>query len=371
MNTQVPANFYPDKIIVEKTVMSLAYTRKILSNLPGVPVELVDETKDTKKYFHQNNDKRVFLLTNYKGNVIKKCPGSRGVLCCNYFVANLINGCPYSCTYCILKDYLNCGSIMVCVNIDKFFHELSRYIKPGYVFRLGTGELADSLAFDPLLHLTDELLPRLKQYPSVLLELKTKSAYIDRVLRYDMQDQVIVAWSLNPQEIIDLYEEGSVSLDNRIGAAQTAVKHGYRVAFHFDPVILVDGWSDKYSEVIKKIFQNIPAEKIVWISMGGLRFTASLKRMSLAQHKETDIFSHGEFVMCRDNKLRYFRPLRRELYRKMLAMIRRFSQTVPVYMCMETTQVWQEVFNTVPAREKGLSLVYDKYPDKNIDEGPI
>jgi spore photoproduct lyase len=59
-------------------------------------------------------------------------------------------------------------------------------------------------------------------------------------------------------------------------------------------------------------------------------------------------------VLCPDGKLRYFHPLRVEMYRKMVYWIRRAAPTVKIYLCMESREVWQQVFGFAPACEKEL-----------------
>jgi spore photoproduct lyase len=64
--------------------------------------------------------------------------------------------------------------------------------------------------------------------------------------------------------------------------------------------------------------------------------------------------STGEQVICPDGKLRYFQPLRIDMYRKMLHWIRRAAPAVFVYLCMESKEVWQQVFGFAPSCEKEL-----------------
>ena len=361
--------FKPEQIIIEQSVEKLPYAKKLLTRFSEADISVVPELHDTKKILTKSGGKPVLLITNYKGNLIKKCPGSKGVLCCNYYVANLINGCPFECSYCILQDYLNCGSIMLCANIDSFFDELKSVSGPDTVLRLGTGELADSLAFEPLIELNEQLLPRLKDYPNVMLELKTKSANIESVLEYGSPDRVVVGWSLNPQEIIDADELNAASLDERLKAAETMVKNGYKVTFHFDPIILIDSWKPKYMAVIDRLKEIIPPEKIAWMSLGGLRFSSSLKSIIQNNRPYSKMLSTGEFVMCKDAKFRYFRPLRVNMYKAMADKIFKWYDKMPLYLCMETSQVWKEVFGYLPNKKSTLSHVYFPYPYyKNITE---
>ena len=56
-----------------------------------------------------------------------------------------------------------------------------------------------------------------------------------------------------------------------------------------------------------------------------------------------------ELVPGEDGKMRYFRPLRTEMYTKMLSWIRRYTADTPLYLCMETQTVWQRTFGHAPA----------------------
>ncbi|MDX9702150.1 MAG: radical SAM protein [Candidatus Auribacterota bacterium] len=360
--------FEPVKILIEKSALDLPYAQKLLRYFSETPVQEVDEIQQTKKTLHDYFSKNVLLITDYKGDIIKRCPGTRGALCCNYYVANIINGCPFYCTYCILHDYINCGSVMICANTEKFFDELRAKTREKFLLRLGTGELADSLALEPFVHLNDELLPGLKECKNVVLELKTKSAFVDSILKYDVADKVVVGWSVNPQNIIDTDEYKSASLKQRIEAARIMAQNGYKVTFHFDPIILVPDWQEQYRAVIRMLRDSIPGEQVAWLSLGGLRFTVSLRKIIQDRFKKSDILSYGEFVPCPDGKLRYFRPVRVNMYRFMLKEIMAWNRSIPVYLCMESQQVWKQVFGSLPLERSALAHVYTPYPDTDLHE---
>jgi spore photoproduct lyase len=50
-----------------------------------------------------------------------------------------------------------------------------------------------------------------------------------------------------------------------------------------------------------------------------------------------------------DGKLRYFKPLRLEMYAKMLSWMRRYTARPRLYLCMESPDIWQRVFGSAPA----------------------
>jgi spore photoproduct lyase len=221
------------------------------------------------------------------------------------------------------------------------------------LFRIGTGEITDSLALDPLIGFSREVIPFFAQQPNVLLELKTKSDCVNGLLDLDPKNRVVVSWSLNPQRVIDFHEHGTASLDQRLTAARRCQEAGYRLAFHFDPLIEYPGWEHEYEALLEDTFARVDTARIAWLSMGVLRTTPGLKRTVRARFPRTPLLS-AEQVLCPDGKLRYFQPLRVQMYRKMLHWMRRGAPLARVYLCMETKEVWRQVFGFAPSCEKEL-----------------
>ncbi len=51
----------------------------------------------------------------------------------------------------------------------------------------------------------------------------------------------------------------------------------------------------------------------------------------------------------KDGKYRYFKPLRIELYRKIVNVIRRNGgEKVPLYFCMESKEIWEKGLKKKP-----------------------
>ena len=105
--------------------------------------------------------------------------------------------------------------------------------------------------------------------------------------------------------------------------------------------------------MVERIFAVVDHRRVAWLSMGVLRETPGLKRIMRRRFASTRLLS-GEQVLCPDGKMRYFQPLRVGMYRKMLRWIRAASPTVFVYLCMESKEVWEQVFGFAPSCEKEL-----------------
>ncbi len=304
--------------------------------------------------------KRDLLLTRHKGKFLKVCPGSDGQVCCNYFIINFASNCPMDCSYCYLQDYLaENPALKVFSNVDDLLAETRDLLAKhrDYFFRIGTGEITDSLALEPLIGFAEATVPFFAEQPNVLLELKTKSDHVDGLLGLDPKDRVVVSWSMNPQAVIDADEGLTASLEERLDAAWRCQQAGYKLGFHFDPMVEYPGWEEDYRDLLHQLFTRLDHRRMAWTSMGVLRTTPSLKRVMRSRFPATRILS-GEQVPCPDGKMRYFQPLRVAMYRKMRQWIREAAPLVPIYLCMETREVWDQVFGYFPScgRELGDEL---------------
>ena len=124
-------------------------------------------------------------------------------------------------------------------------------------------------------------------------------------------------------------------------AAKRVVEAGYSVAFHFDPLIHYQGWEDDYREVVERIFAAVNEKNIAWISLGALRYPPKMKAIIERKFPHSKI-TLGELEVGEDNKLRYLKPIREELFRTMFESIRANSREVYVYLCMENPEMWRQ-----------------------------
>ncbi|MBU0965251.1 MAG: DNA photolyase [Proteobacteria bacterium] len=336
------------KIFIEESCRDLSYTREILARANNIPVEIIADRAipqiDAGPYPRSlTKGKQHLLLCSNRGSFFKPCPGTRQYCCCDYQVLNIGMNCPMDCVYCILQAYLNNPWISFFVNIDDLINELDlAFTHKNQFWRIGTGEFTDSLALDSLTCLSKILVEYMRDKSSAVLELKTKSVSIGHLKNLDHGGRTIVAWSLNSPAIMQNEELKTASLDERLEAAVQCAEWGYRLAFHFDPIIYHPGWREGYAATIKKLFDTVPAEKIVWISLGALRFLPALRPTALTRFPNSRFF-HEEFVMGLDGKCRYFRSLRVELYKHLLHHLRqRAHPATCLYFCMESEEIWEE-----------------------------
>jgi spore photoproduct lyase len=357
---------YINKIYVEESCLDLEYTREILgrANLPWSVVPDRQPPNSLAEAYVENLSagKRQLYLCHNRGVFFKPCPGTREYQCCDYQVLNTGTNCPIDCAYCILQAYLNTPWLTFYVNIDQLFKELGERLaaNPHQFFRIGTGEFTDSLAIDRLTGLSRRLVQFISHQGNAVLELKTKSAVIDNLANVQHNGKTVIAWSLNSPFIMKGQEIRSATLAERIDAAKTCARWGYKLAFHFDPIIDHPQWEEGYRETIDALFNVVPAEAIAWISLGALRFLPSLKEIGIKRFPGSRIYFH-EFVHGLDGKARYFRPRRVELYKCIYDCLQeRAASSTCIYFCMESDEIWREVMGFIPEEKGGLPKMLDQ-----------
>jgi spore photoproduct lyase len=325
--------------------------KKVLAELAHVPCIYIDAKEELpEKHQHHHT-----LFINYpRAPVAGRCPGSKGHYCCNYLTIDLYVGCTLGCTYCIMKSYINFSPITVNMNYKESIALVLRWARenPGTILRVGTGEVGDSLLYDPLFGLSREFITAFSQAENVYFELKTKTNFVDHLLSIPTKGNTVIGFSLNPENIAQEEEPYAASLDKRIEAACKAAQAGYYVAFHFDPLFRFHGWEREYGEVIRKM-SNVPGHKIVWISLGTFRYTPQLRSKI-----DSRWFLYDEFVPCRDKKYRYIQKIRRSMYTTVLSKIRAVYPDVPVYMCMESPAMWRQIFGKKPQKIDDLCIIF-------------
>lgn len=306
-------------------------------------------------------DKQTLRLVSFPGQMLKPCPGTRDYLCCGYQILNIGTNCPLDCSYCILQAYFNQPSLRVFVNVEQQFEELGEALRNSgkKVIRIGTGEFTDSLALDPIVRWTRILPAFAEKHENTILEFKTKTVAIEGLLSSIYRDRIVVSWSLNSPSIAAAEEHGAPSIRRRLEAARICQREGYTLAFHFDPLIEVDSWQEEYSRTLDMLDHYVNPSKVIWISLGCLRYMPSLKQVIRRRFPGTRILD-GEFVPGMDGKMRYIKPVRIEMYAFMSEKLSRWGITNGVYLCMESSDVWLKALGWTPGSSEGLSDYLDR-----------
>jgi len=297
--------------------------------------------------------KQILFITTNKGAVIRECPGTSHYTCCDYTILHTGTFCTMDCSYCILQAYFHPPVLQYFAGLSTLAAALEPVFSGNALLRIGTGEYTDSLIWEPITPMPAFLVDQFSTQDRAVLELKTKTVNVSSLLERDPRGKTILAWSVNTPDIIRSEERGTAALAARIETAKKCADHGYRLAFHFDPLIVYDGCGSAYEKVIETIFAQVNPKDVVWISLGTFRFMPQLKSVIQTRFGDS-VIPYGEFILGLDNKMRYFKPQRIRLYQRLAAKLRETAPGVFVYYCMEDREVWEKTLGFFPEREGQL-----------------
>lgn len=351
--------FVPDEVWIEPGELETPIAQTVRSRLPDRPFRLADDLRAAEPADFEAGKRRL-VLRRHRSSFLQACPaGTNGLVCCSYLVLNLASNCPLDCSYCFLQEYLaNNPALKAFTNVQDALAEVEAVVRahPQRSFRIGTGELADSLALDPLTALSRHLVPFFAELPNAVLELKTKTDCIEELLDLDPKDRVVVSWSVNAPQVIAADEAGVATLEERIAAARRVQSAGYRLGFHFDPLVEFDGWEKGYAAAVETIFSAVDLERVAWVSLGGLRLTRGLSDVIRRRRRGRYVLG-SEMVPSADGKARIWHGMRMRMYRLMVGELQRIGPKMPLYLCMEAPSVWERVMNDTPTdRLLGMRL---------------
>jgi spore photoproduct lyase len=317
----------------------------------GIPPEVPDVVG-------RRSSKRSLRLTRHTGAALRPCTGrTDSLLCCNLHVVTQVVGCPLDCSYCILQQYQNSGEIIVRVDphdiLDGVAAELAR--QPRRLFRVCTGQVADSLALEPEIGFAAAAVERFAALENGVLELKTKTDRVDHLLSLPHGGRTIVSWSLNPPDVALREEHGAAPIAARLAAARRAVDAGFLVAFHLDPMVTEDGEPGPHLALLELLADAVPPRRVAYLSLGTVRFHPTMRR-TMADRLTRSRSVLAELLPDVDGKLRLLSPLRVALYREVAARARALFPEVFLYLCMEPARVWRQALGTALESRSAVEL---------------
>ncbi len=336
------------KIYIEQHLKEHPRVQSIQSKFPLAEVYYLEKLEDVfgrvKKPYLEKRDNLSLFLGEKKGQLVKPAPAAYGLSGePHYYFVHAYN-CIYECNYCYLQGYFQSPDIVLFLNHDEIGNEIKRTIQkecelnPQRKVWFHAGEYSDSLA---LSHLTGELpfyFELFSKLPNAYLELRTKSVNIKELLKLSPLSNIVVSFSLAPENRVKLNDLKTPSLKARLEAIASLYQHGYTIGVHFDPIIYDENVIENYAGLIVQLSQVIPLDKLEYISIGVVRFTKNVYHQVMKNYPESD-FLTSDFTKSFDNKMRYNRPLRMWLLGKVKSML--IDNGAPphlVYECMEESE---------------------------------
>ena len=292
---------------------------------PGTPSRLVRE------------------LLGYGGRMLHNERPDSGRVCRSRHQFDTIFGCPHGCKYC------PGGKVSVInTNVEEIIERDVRPIAEENLWQkvfMYNSALSDTICFEPEYGMSQLLAEYYATTPDQHYLIHTKSANVDFLLDLDHQGRTIMLWSLSGRTPSRIVEPGSATTEERIEAARKCQQAGYPVRIKFKPITPVKGWRDECREMVELLFSKVQPDNvglcfIAWMSLDELKGCIDFDILDAAYVAEME--AHADAM--KGVVTGPFPPrVRAEVYGFYLNEIRKHDADVPVFLCTESREMWDEL----------------------------
>ena len=290
-----------DILYIEKDLPSQGLVEQVIDHFnkaEQVEIEKYTEIFNVKSQdFREQKRKPALILANKKGKKIIPTPSEYETGGdANFYFSHMLN-CVYDCRYCFLQGMYRSANYLLFVNYDEFAADLRQHVQqsdannPWYF----SGYDCDSLALEPVTGFAEYFLEVFAEpvMAKATLELRTKSTQIRSLLNRAAMPNVVIAFSLNPDEVISAVESGTPKLLKRLHAIAQLQEAGWRVGLRFDPVVWHENFELCYEVFFNKVFETIDAERIDSVTLGAVRLPKDFHKTISKLYPEHWLFKAG------------------------------------------------------------------------------
>jgi len=262
-------------IYVEKRVLSHPFTKEILSKFPKAQIIEIEHYKDKFNSYSQNfraqKNSQKLILAKKETPFLYEISDLIQTQDSNFLYTTPMLNCVYDCHYCFLQGMYPSANIVLFVNLEDFFKEVDRYLKENSHLFLSISYDTDLLAVENIFGIAKKWIEFAKDRP-LKIEIRTKAINVDKL---PLNKNIVLSFSLSPQEVIDKYELNTPSLKARIKAIQKVINKGIKPAITIDPIIKIPNYKIVYKNFIKEVFDNIDYKNIDSVVIGTFRMNST------------------------------------------------------------------------------------------------
>ena len=216
-----------------------------------------------------------------------------------FFYTTPMLNCLYNCEYCFLQGMYSSGNIVIFVNQDDFYDaiklELNQNKVSKEVVTVSISYNTDLLAMENLFPITKSWIKFASECKNFMIEIRTKSSNFKPIDTMDSNQNILLSWTISPEEVSKAYEHLAPPLSQRISAIQSAMDKGWKVRLCIDPVMDIENWDKIYSDFFLYLFQKINNKKLYDITLGTFRMNKDYFNRINRRNPESEIY-YSEYV---------------------------------------------------------------------------
>lgn len=282
---------------IEKKILDHPNTKKILEKNPKAEILEIDNYKNLfDKKISSETWEKIFILAKLESNPITAAPPKYWHNWNAYFFKTSLN-CIFDCSYCFLKWAFKNSYPVLFLNYDDIQGEIEKKIfdikEKNETIRFYSSDYSDIQGFDFMSNFNENFVKFFEKFDNVMMETRTKSANIENFLEmaenWFVPKNTEIAFSLNPQDLIEKYEKWTSSLKARFWAINKLLEKWFKVWLRFLPLLPVQNYEEIYKNFLEEVKKNIPMEKIHSVFATWLLYTKMDYKKILQKNPQLDI----------------------------------------------------------------------------------
>ncbi|PJZ38066.1 DNA photolyase [Leptospira levettii] len=284
-------------IYIEETVADHFRTKEILSKFPNaiqIPIRhYKDSFNRNSQNFRIQKQSPKLVLAEKKEHFLYPGSDFSPNFSHKYFYYNtLALNCIYDCEYCYLQGMFPSANLVLFVNWEDFFTETKKFLDNHGSLYLALSYDTDLLALESFFPATKSWIQFASTEPNLTLEIRTKSTNFQSIAHLTPNPNIILAWTISPQIVIDTIEHGTPSLQARIKTIQKTIEAGWKVRVCIDPVLRIPDWKIHYQSLAELLGKELNPKGITELSVGGFRMNLDFLKQITDKRKDSSILFH-------------------------------------------------------------------------------
>ena len=325
-----------DTIYVEKAIKNSKKTKDICKLVKPKSLIVCENYREVFNIKSQNfqiqKQKPGLILAKKYKNFLNKVPKNFTIGGDQSFYFSHMLNCIYDCKYCFLQGMFSSANYVIFINYNDFIKSIEEKIlnSNSKNIHFFSGYDCDSLALEPVSKFVKYILKNLKRYPNIILELRTKSTQINFLLKKIPHHNIVVAFSVSPDEIINIHENKTPNLFKRLNAMKQLQESGWKVGLRFDPIIYCENFKEIYKNFFEIIFNLIDKNQIHSATIGSFRMPKKFYTKILSLHlEERKISTH---LKTDEKKVFYERKIEDEILSFCISNIKKHIDSNKIFI---------------------------------------
>ncbi len=286
MNNFESVSFKPafSHIYIEEKALHHQVTEQILQKFPRAQQTIISHYKDVfcrsrQQFGLQKKSPKLILAKRENACIYEGARPCQSFGYTHFYYTSSVMNCLYDCEYCYLQGMYPSANLVVFVNLEETFRQVEELLQKHPLY-LCISYDTDLLGLESMLGYVRQWITFAKTHENLTIEIRTKSANYSKIADLTPSDNVILAWTLSPQEIAMRYEHGTATTAARLKGAALAAANGWNVRLCFDPVLWQKNWQISYEQLVTETFETVSPNDILDCSIGQFRAAKdALKRM--------------------------------------------------------------------------------------------